>query len=33
MLDLLETARNELSGIRRDVFEAGAVPSLCEVVI
>jgi hypothetical protein len=33
MLDLLESARGELSGLRRDVFEAGAVPSLCEVVV
>jgi hypothetical protein len=33
MLDLLESARGELSGVRRDVFEAGAVPSLCEVVV
>src|SRR5258708_31459992 len=33
MLNLLESARRELSGLRRDVFEAGAVPSLCEVVV
>ena len=33
MLDLLETARAELSAERKETFAAGAIPSLCEVVI